>query len=81
MYWINPLSYTTYGLIASQLGDVTTPIQLASGGTQPINEYIQNSFGFEHDFIGWAAFIIIGFGITFRLVAAIGLKFLNFQAR
>jgi hypothetical protein len=31
IYWINPLSYMLYGIIASQLGDVTSTIVLGPG--------------------------------------------------
>jgi hypothetical protein len=31
LYWINPLSYMLYGIIASQLGDVTSTIVLGPG--------------------------------------------------
>jgi ABC-type multidrug transport system permease subunit len=31
IYWVNPLSYMLYGIIASQLGDVTSAIVLGPG--------------------------------------------------
>ena len=36
MYWINPVSYTLYGLVVGQLGDVTELMQ-ASVACDPVH--------------------------------------------
>ncbi len=39
-YYLDPLSYTVYGLVASQLGDVSTPIDVPGKGTMSVESYL-----------------------------------------
>jgi len=80
--YINPVYWTLYGLIGSQLGDVTNQqLTLSTGGTETVSAFINSYFGYRHDFIGAAAGILCGFIITFGLVVILALRFLNFNKR
>ncbi|KAI5666590.1 hypothetical protein M9H77_16443 [Catharanthus roseus] len=80
-YWASPIAWTIYGTLTSQFGDKTQPLQLLSGGEQPIDQYLQETLGFEHDFLVAVIFAHIGWVLLFFLVFAYGIKYLNFQKR
>ncbi|KAK6914831.1 Plant PDR ABC transporter associated [Dillenia turbinata] len=81
-YWICPVAWTVYGLIVSQYGDLDDRIQVPGMATQPtIKEYIQNQFGFDPDFIGPVAAVLVGFTVFFAFMYAFCIKNLNFQMR
>ncbi|KAJ9555193.1 hypothetical protein OSB04_009807 [Centaurea solstitialis] len=46
-YYICPIAWTLYGLVASQFGDITD--KLENGKT--VAEFVHNFYGFEYDFI------------------------------
>ena len=75
------MTWTTYGLVASQLGDVTDVITGPDGTTTTIANYISQDLGFQHYYIGWCVLISIGFCLFFRVVSAVALQYLNFQTR
>ncbi|XP_020249692.1 ABC transporter G family member 39-like isoform X2 [Asparagus officinalis] len=76
-FWACPVSWTLYGLCASQYGDVTT--KLDNG--QTVKEFLESYFGYKHDFLGEVSAAVIAFPVLFALVFALGIKFLNFQRR
>ncbi|XP_065869416.1 pleiotropic drug resistance protein 1-like [Euphorbia lathyris] len=76
-YWVCPLSWTLYGLIASQYGDMKD--QLESGVT--IQQFVNDYYGFEHDFIDVVAVMVVGFTILFAVIFALAIRSLNFQKR
>lgn len=76
-YWTCPLSWTLYGLIASQFGDIEE--KLDTGET--VKEFIREFFGFRHDFLGVVAAVIVGLAVFFALTFAISIKIFNFQRR
>ncbi|KAF3795425.1 ABC transporter G family member 21 [Nymphaea thermarum] len=80
-YWACPLAWTIYGLITSQVGDLTSSITVPEVGTITVKEYIQESMGYRHDFLPTVAVIHFVFVMLFLLVFAFGIKFLNFQRR
>ncbi|KAH6801487.1 ABC-2 and Plant PDR ABC-type transporter family protein [Perilla frutescens var. hirtella] len=82
-YWICPVAWTVYGLIIGQYGDVTTTITIAgSSGQGPmIKDYIQEHFGFDPDFKGPVAAVLVGFAVFFAFMYAYCIKSLNFQMR
>ena len=75
------MTWTTYGLVASQLGDVQDMVPLPDGTQISIADYVSTSLGFEHYYIGWCVLIAVGFCLFFRIVVALSLQFLNFQTR
>ncbi|KAL3132996.1 hypothetical protein ABBQ38_006905 [Trebouxia sp. C0009 RCD-2024] len=80
-YYVNPMTWTTYGLVASQLGDVQNMVPLPDGSQISIADYVRTKLGFEHYYIGWCVLISLGFCLYFRVVVAFSLQFLNFQTR
>ncbi|CAN0910605.1 Pleiotropic drug resistance protein 2 [Linum grandiflorum] len=80
-YWASPLAWTVYGLFASQLGDIETPIQVVGQGSMPVKQFLKQSFGFEYDFLPAVAAAHIGFVLIFLFAFAYGIRFLNFQKR
>nr|BAJ99663.1 predicted protein [Hordeum vulgare subsp. vulgare] len=55
--WVCPVSWTLYGLVASQFGDLT---EILDSG-EPIDAFLKSFFGFEHDFLGVVAVVTAGF--------------------
>ncbi|KAL3618291.1 transcription factor [Castilleja foliolosa] len=81
-YWICPVAWTVYGLIIGQYGDVQTTIRVAGMSTNPtIKSYIQTHFGYDPDFKGPVAGVLIGFAVFFAFMYAYCIKTLNFQMR
>ncbi|GER28927.1 ABC transporter family protein [Striga asiatica] len=80
-YWASPVAWTIYGLVTSQVGDRTNSIQIPGSGDIPLREYLENSLGYDYDFLGPVAGAHIGWVILFCIVFAYGIKFLNFQKR
>ena len=70
--YLNPVYYSLYGLISSQLGDVAED-QLENAFT--------GYFGDHHSFIGWCVLIQVAFNLAFRAVIAFSIKYLNWQKR
>lgn len=80
-YWASPFAWTMYGLVASQLGDVTEETVLADGTKLQVKELLRIQFGFKHEFLRYVPPALIGFGLLFALTFAFGIKTLNFQTR
>ncbi|KAI4379328.1 hypothetical protein MLD38_005643 [Melastoma candidum] len=80
-YWICPVAWTVYGLIVSQYRDVTESITLPSGQTMQTNEYIKETFGYDPNFLGPVAGVLVGFTVFFAFMYAYCIKALNFQMR
>ncbi|XP_077211790.1 pleiotropic drug resistance protein TUR2-like isoform X2 [Tasmannia lanceolata] len=77
-YWACPVSWTLYGLVVSQFGDIHTTMEETE---ESVSEYIEKYFGFKHDFLGVLAAGMIGFTVLFAFIFAFSIKFLNFQRR
>lgn len=73
-----PVSWTLYGLVVSQFGDLTNTLE-DTGDT--VEEYMRDYFGYRHDFLGVIAAMVIGFTMLFASIFAISIKILNFQRR
>ncbi|CAN1121692.1 Pleiotropic drug resistance protein 1 [Linum perenne] len=76
-YWADPISWTLYGLITSQFGDLRTPME--SG--EAVEDFLRSYFGFKHDFLGVVAAVMVGLPFAFALIFAISIKSFNFQRR
>ena len=76
------MAWTVYGLIISQYGDVEDTISVPGMNFTPkIKDYIQDHFGYEPDFMGPVAAVLIGFTVFFAFMYAYCIKNLNFQMR
>lgn len=81
-YWANPIAWTLYGLITSQLGDLTGFVEVAGEkDTMSVQQFLEHSFGYRHDFLGVVAAMHVGIVLLFFSVFAFGIKYLNFQKR
>ncbi|GAQ78767.1 pleiotropic drug resistance protein [Klebsormidium nitens] len=83
MYYLDPVSWTLYGLVGSQLGDVTEgPFPFTQGAPpQTVQEFVHSYFGYKHSFLGWAAFILIVMIAVFWAIVIYATKKFNFQSR
>ncbi|XP_008775866.2 pleiotropic drug resistance protein TUR2-like isoform X1 [Phoenix dactylifera] len=77
-YWACPISWTLYGLLASQFGDMGDTT-MDTGET--VKHFVRRYFGYEHDFLGAVAAAVIAFPVLFATVFSFGVKVLNFQRR
>ncbi|KAI4352597.1 hypothetical protein L6164_006833 [Bauhinia variegata] len=80
-YWASPVAWTIYGLVTSQVGDKTSPVQVPGEGFISVKEYLEKHMGYKYDFLGVVAAVHIAFVVLFLFVFAHGIKFLNFQKR
>lgn len=81
-YYICPMAWTVYGLIVSQFGDVEDTIKVPGMEPDPtIKWYMQEHFGYDPDFMGQVAVVLVGFTVFFAFMYAYCLKKLNFQTR
>ncbi|XP_015580817.2 pleiotropic drug resistance protein 2 [Ricinus communis] len=80
-YWGSPVAWTIYGILASQFGDKTSPIQIPETPSVPVNVFLKEGWGFDHDFLVPVVIAHVGWVLLFFFVFAYGIKFLNFQRR
>lgn len=81
-FWATPVSWTIYGLSASQLGDMDhTHVTVPGQGTKLVSQYIEDYFGFHQSFLGVVAVIHVVFVVLFAFIFAFCIKYLNFQRR
>ena len=79
---MNPVSWTLWGLIASNIGDYDDRIVKMNDGTQmTVPQCIGVNFGYKHDWLGWVVCVLILFTITFWGAGALAFKKFNFQQR
>ncbi|CAH9074142.1 unnamed protein product [Cuscuta europaea] len=81
-YWANPVAWSLYGLLTSQYGDVNDYVKLPDGVTSvPIKDFLLQQFGFRHEFLGVAIFVVAGFCLIFAVTFGFAIKYFNFQRR
>ncbi|KAL8521926.1 hypothetical protein ACS0TY_012180 [Phlomoides rotata] len=76
-YYICPFAWTMYGLVASQFGDIKTVLDTG----ETVEEFVRSYLGYRHDFLGYAAIIIVGMSAFFGFIFAFAIRALNFQKR
>jgi len=81
-YWLNPVSWTIYGVVASQFGDNTSPISVL-GAAEPVTvkKFLDDNLGIKHDFLGYLVLGHFAYVLAFFFVFAYSIKVLNFQKR
>ncbi|XP_030973216.1 pleiotropic drug resistance protein 1-like [Quercus lobata] len=75
--WACPLAWTLYGLVASQFGDKKDMLDTG----ERVEDFVRDYFGFNHDFLGVVATVVVGFAILFAFIFAVSIKVFNFQRR
>ncbi|KAG5540559.1 hypothetical protein RHGRI_020691 [Rhododendron griersonianum] len=76
-YYVCPVSWSLYGLVGSQYGDIQE--RLDTGET--VEYFVVTYFDFRHDFVGYVALIMVGIVLLFGLIFAFSIKSFNFQKR
>ncbi|KAH9604838.1 hypothetical protein KSS87_022657 [Heliosperma pusillum] len=79
-YYICPVAWTLYGLVASQFGDIHE-ILIDDPENVTVEEFIRSYFGYHHDFLGEVAAIVAGFAVLFAFIFAYAVRTFNFQKR
>ncbi|GMH15940.1 hypothetical protein Nepgr_017781 [Nepenthes gracilis] len=77
-YWICPVAWTLYGLVASQFGNVQAKL---TDKNQTVEKFVRSYFGFKHDFLGAVAGVVVGFVVLFAFIFAFSIRSFNFQKR
>ena len=85
----NPVQWSLYGLVGSQLGDVNDGCLQGlppprGGGQAPCittAEFMRHHFGFHHNRLGLAVGALAAFAVAFTAVATAAHTLLNFQRR
>ncbi|KAF8676069.1 hypothetical protein HU200_047574 [Digitaria exilis] len=77
--WACPMAWTLYGLVASQFGDIMTPMDDIPGMT--VKGYIEDRFDFKHSWLGGVAAAVVGFTVLFAGLFGFAIMKLNFQKR
>ncbi|KAL4312829.1 hypothetical protein GQ457_01G039730 [Hibiscus cannabinus] len=80
-YYICPVSWTFYGLVVSQFGDLQTRLEDGDFVGQTVEQYFRSTFDFKHDFLGVVVAVIIGFTVLFASIFAASIRLFNFQRR
>lgn len=80
-YWICPLAWTLNGLITSQYGDMRKKINIDGKPQQAVEDFLKDYFGFQRDFLGVVAAVLVIFPVLFALLFSISVSRLNFQKR
>ncbi|MBA0807578.1 hypothetical protein Gohar_023374, partial [Gossypium harknessii] len=81
-YWICPVAWTVYGLIVSQYGDIVDTIKAPGNSPDPmVKDYIKDQYGYDSDFIGPVAAVLVCFAVFFAFMFAYCIRTLNFQTR
>lgn len=76
------MAWTVYGLIVSQYGDVIDTIKVPGMSPDPtVKWYIEHHFGYNPDFMGIVAGVLVGFTVFFACMFGFCIKKLNFQVK
>lgn len=76
------MAWTVYGLIVSQYGDLEKLIDIPGLSEQKsVAWYINDYYGYDRNFMGAVAGVLVGFTVFFAFMFAYCIKTLNFQMR
>ncbi|KAL6638325.1 hypothetical protein ACP70R_025897 [Stipagrostis hirtigluma subsp. patula] len=80
-YWANPVSWTIYGVVASQFGDNGGLLSVPGGKPVVVKQFLQDNLGIRHDFLSYVVIVHFAYIIAFFFVFGYSIKFFNFQKR
>ncbi|XP_047094367.1 ABC transporter G family member 48-like isoform X2 [Lolium rigidum] len=80
-YWADPVSWTIYGVVASQFGESTGSISVPGGSPVLVKKFLHDNLGMRHDFLGYIVLGHFAYIIAFFFVFGYSIKVLNFQKR
>ncbi|CAI9094454.1 OLC1v1030198C1 [Oldenlandia corymbosa var. corymbosa] len=76
-YYICPVSWTLYGLLTSQFGDIQEELE----SNETVEQFLRSYFGYRREFLGYVALIITGFAVLFAFIFAFSIRQFNYQKR
>ncbi|GKV42059.1 hypothetical protein SLEP1_g49508 [Rubroshorea leprosula] len=76
-YWICPVAWTLYGLVASQFGDIQEKFETG----ETVEHFVRTYFDYKTDFLWVVAIVIVGFAVLFGFIFGFSIKAFNFQKR
>jgi ABC-type multidrug transport system permease subunit len=80
-YWANPVSWTIYGVVASQFGENNARLSVPGGNPVVLKQFLEDTMGMRHDFLGYVVLAHFAYIILFFFVFGYSIKVLNFQKR
>ncbi|XP_022749067.1 pleiotropic drug resistance protein 3-like isoform X2 [Durio zibethinus] len=80
LFYLCPTSWALNGMLASQYGDIEKEI-MAFGETKTVAAFLEDYFGFHHNFLGMVAVVLFIFPVLFATLFAFFIGRLNFQKR
>ncbi|WCJ41760.1 ABC transporter G family member 34 [Euphorbia peplus] len=80
-YWGSPVSWTIYGVITSQIGDHSTLLEIPGSESIPVDQYLEETYGFKHDFLVPVVIAHLAWVLLFVFIFTGSIRFLNFQKR
>jgi len=80
MYYLCPMSWALNGMLTSQYGDAGKEIS-AFGEKKTIAQFLDDYYGFHHDFLSVIGVVLIVFPFSIAIVFAYCIGKLNFQKR
>ncbi|KAL2338894.1 hypothetical protein Fmac_013340 [Flemingia macrophylla] len=80
MYYLCPMSWTLNGMLTSQYGDINKEIT-AFEEKKTIAKFLEDYYGFHHDFLGVTCVVLILIPIIIAILFAYCIGNLNFQKR
>ncbi len=81
--YICPLAWVMNGLVTSQFGDISTPIDQPEyeGHPQSVQEWLASYFDFHYEKLPLVASVALALALLFAVIYIMAIKFLNFQHR
>ncbi|KAK1698687.1 hypothetical protein QYE76_015384 [Lolium multiflorum] len=80
-YWLNPVSWTIYGVVASQFGENAGTFKVPGGEPVLVKQFLDDNLGIRHDFLGYVVLGHFAYVVAFFFVFGYSIKVLNFQKR
>ncbi|KAL3687135.1 hypothetical protein R1sor_013444 [Riccia sorocarpa] len=81
VYWANPLTYSLYGIMVSQFGDVNEKLTTTDGTVTTVKDFVRDNFGYNHELIWLPAMMEVLLTVVFAAAFMLAIKKLNFQNR
>ncbi|EFJ07897.1 ATP-binding cassette transporter [Selaginella moellendorffii] len=80
--WLCPPTWTLYGLLASQLGDVETPIEVpGQSKSSSVKNFIRDYYGYQEEGLRFVVFMHIVFPAVFALAFTVLITYAKFQKK
>ncbi|KAH7845867.1 hypothetical protein Vadar_006860 [Vaccinium darrowii] len=76
-YYICPVSWSLYGLVGSQYGDIQETLDTG----ETVEQFVLRYFDYRYDFVRCVGIIMVGIVLLFGLIFAFSIKSFNFQKR